>query len=279
MRFVVLADVHTGLPHTQFAGQDFTFTPELLRAAIPVIQGEQPDEIVICGDLVNMGVPDEFDLVNQLLLPIAADLRVVPGNHDLVRCTAENFPASVRGGTLNDIHDRGSFVRVLLNTAVHLPGDLGLYQWFGELRPESIATIDKAIAVASGRPMLFFMHHPPANTVRTLHEPMMSIFNSHELLDRLLPLKQQVVLFCGHNHLPDMVRIRNLTVVSVPALAFWPHAFLVVEVEDGEMSVDQVQVIEDYADSPHARSRDDADYRSKCEPTMEQFMLRLTGAR
>lgn len=275
MKIVILADAHVGLPETQFPGQDFTYAADLLRRAVSMIAAEEADEVVVCGDLVNQGTPAEFELVNEILLPLAADLRIVPGNHDVVRADAHTFASAVRGAVLNDVIDRGPFVRVLLNTAVHKPLPAGLYQWYGELGDDAFDALEEAVDLADARPILAFAHHPPAGTVRTLNEPMMTLINSNDLLDQLLPHEAPVVLFVGHNHRPDVWRNRNLTIVTVPPLAFWPHAYLVAEVQGGLLTVTTRRVIESPDDSPHERSRTDADYRLDCEPTMPTFTLRL----
>ena len=95
-RFVILADVHLGTPETQFPGQNYTYAANVLRETVAAIAPLTPDHIVIVGDLVNMGTAEEYEIASTILSPLKAPIWTIPGNHELVRGSLEDFCASHR---------------------------------------------------------------------------------------------------------------------------------------------------------------------------------------
>ncbi len=243
--------------------------------AAALLARDVPDEVICAGDLVDFGTQAEFDVCRRILATVPATLRSIPGNHDLVEVDLEGFGKRCPGAIANEVVDDGAFVRLFLNTCV--PKQHAAH-WYGELRTEAIDALDRALAVAKGRPLLIFAHHPPANTVRLLDAPMMTVRNGDELLDRLLPRRESTVMFTGHNHMPDVWRSRELTVVSAPALAYWPHAFLDVRIDGaGVMRIETRRVIGEPVRSPDAPSRTNAKLRWHAEPRIESIAIRLHG--
>src|SRR5687768_938891 len=101
MRFAILADVHLGTRETQFPGQDLTYAADLLRRAVTAIKAHEPEEVVVVGDLVNMGTVDEYELSREILRELRTTIKVVPGNHELVRGNLEDFRERAIGGKTN----------------------------------------------------------------------------------------------------------------------------------------------------------------------------------
>ncbi len=277
MKFALLSDVHVAIPPEglpENAPPRTTGEVPLMEAAA-LLARDVPDEVICAGDMVDFGTQREFDVCRRILATVPAKLRSIPGNHDLVEVDLDGFRQRCPGGTANDIVDDGAFVRLFLNTCVPKQH---FAHWYGELRTEAIDSLNRAIAIAMGRPLLIFAHHPPANTVRLLDAPMMTLRNSDELLDRLLPRRESTVLFTGHNHMPDVWRSRELTVVSAPALAYWPHAYLDVRIDASQlMRIETRRVITDPQRSPDASSRMIAKLRANAEPRIESIAIRLHG--
>jgi 3',5'-cyclic AMP phosphodiesterase CpdA len=272
MRFAILADVHLSTPTTQYPGQDFTFTADLLRLAVPKIIAQQPDEVIIVGDLVNMGVAEEYAMAREILQPLQARVRAVPGNHELVKGSLADFRAGIFGGAVNSmVKPEGGPMLVLLNSGIE---GLSPWQWHGQLNDDALATLDHAIRHADGSPLLVFVHHPPAGTVRQFPEPMMTLVNSDALMDRLLAHTGTVVLFAGHNHLADVHRLRHITTIGCPSLLAWPHAFLMAELKDGLLSIHTHRLFGHPGRSPHPRTKEPA-FVKMCEPTVEAITIRV----
>ena len=59
-------------------------TASMLAKAVAHLQAlpQKPDLLVITGDLVDQGHPDEYSHLNEILAPIDTPLLLVPGNHD-----------------------------------------------------------------------------------------------------------------------------------------------------------------------------------------------------
>ena len=52
----------------------------------------QPDLVLLTGDLVNEGRPEEYEHLRELLEPLRAPFHLVPGNHDLTDDAAGRVP-------------------------------------------------------------------------------------------------------------------------------------------------------------------------------------------
>src|SRR5262249_13066139 len=121
---------------------------------------------------------------------------------------------------------------VYLNSGIE---GLSPWHWHGQVSAAGLAQIERATAERPDRPMIVFCPHPPEGTVKFPGHPMMGLLNNDEVMMRLAQPPKPVVMFCGHTHLPDVYRRRDLTIVACPSLCFWPHGFLVVELKDGLM--------------------------------------------
>jgi 3',5'-cyclic-AMP phosphodiesterase len=272
MRLILMSDAHVGLPETQLSGQRYEYTPALLRTAVERATALQPDEVILTGDLVNLGTAAECRLANDILAPLSKRLHVISGNHDVLDQSLADFAVRVSGAANNQVIDRGQCVLVLLNSAVE---GLSIDQWHGRLNADALAALDAGIARAAGRMLAVFVHHPPAGTVRTANHPMMTLVNGHDLLDRIHRHAGHAVVFCGHNHLGDVHRAGRLTVIGLPAVAFWPHAIVVVDFVDGLMKVREERLIDDPARSPSFEARADEVLRRKSESTVPEIAIRI----
>jgi 3',5'-cyclic-AMP phosphodiesterase len=272
MKIAVLADTHVGLPETQFPGQIYEFAPDVLRRAVQAILDEAVDETIVVGDLVNMGTSAECRLANEILAPLAGRVRVVPGNHDVIDQSAADFSMRIAGATLNQIVDHGVVVAAMLNSAIE---NLSIDQWHGRLAPAALTTLDAALQRAGGRPVIIFVHHPPAGTVRTLDLPMMTLTNGDALLTRLDAYAGQSIVFCGHNHCGDLWRRRRTAILGCPPTSFWPHAFLILDIHDGILSIRERRLFDRADESPHKESRQNEDYRRWAESTVPELKIRL----
>ena len=59
-------------------------TEAMLRAAVASIaaQPRQPDLVIASGDLTDCGLVEEYELLRDILAPLAMPVRLLPGNHD-----------------------------------------------------------------------------------------------------------------------------------------------------------------------------------------------------
>ena len=99
MKIVHLTDIHVqqrpqlgelwgkrllGSVNLYVLGRHSKFTPTVQEAAVAAALAEEPDAVVITGDLTAQALPSEFATARQLLDPILSTIPTVliPGNHD-----------------------------------------------------------------------------------------------------------------------------------------------------------------------------------------------------
>ena len=175
----------------------------------------QPDLIVITGDLVDVGRPDEYAWLKTLLAPLTQPLIVIPGNHDEREAMRAAFggdgylPAS---GFLHfAIDDRYPLRIVGLDTLV--PGKNG-----GELCAQRLAWLEKTLAREPGRPTLLLMHHPPFVT-GIGHMDAIGLAGS-EAFEEIVARHPQIELIaCGHLHRHIQASVGGRRALTAPSPA------------------------------------------------------------
>jgi 3',5'-cyclic AMP phosphodiesterase CpdA len=163
------------------------------------------DHIAIAGDLINLGLPSEYEAALSWLRGIGspADVTVVPGNHD-VYSSLHGDPGIARWaeymGGENDtlafpfVRRVGPIAIVGLNSAVETPpfvasGQLGRHQL--EIAAEQLAALGE-----EGVIRVVLIHHPP---LPNLASPRRGLRDAAHLAHLLERGSAELVLY-GHNH-------------------------------------------------------------------------------
>ncbi len=147
--------------------------PEVLAAIVADIKAARPDHIAVTGDLVNIGLPDEYRQTREWLeiLGSPQDVSVVPGNHDAyVRSSMARFAEAwqpwMTGDTPGErpfpyIRRRGQLALIGVSTAaISAP-----FMATGRVDTEQAQALGLALA-ATGREGLcrvVMIHHPPVH--------------------------------------------------------------------------------------------------------------------
>jgi 3',5'-cyclic-AMP phosphodiesterase len=155
-----ISDPHVMLADDPMAG--FVDTPARLRAAVASLTAlpALPDVVLLTGDLVNRGRPEEYEIVRDALAPVDDRVLAIPGNHDDRDAFREAFadhahlPAT---GHLSYVVDDHPLRLVGLDTTVAGRDD-------GVLDDERIAWLRSVLGQGPAGPTVLFMHHPPAPT-------------------------------------------------------------------------------------------------------------------
>jgi 3',5'-cyclic AMP phosphodiesterase CpdA len=92
------------------------FLPEKLNDAIDRINELEPDQVCICGNLVDQGLQHEYDKARSFLDRIESPLLVVPGYNDLRHTGRLLFPQKI--GDMESEIDRGALHFIGINTAL-----------------------------------------------------------------------------------------------------------------------------------------------------------------
>ncbi|MFE3179529.1 phosphodiesterase [Streptomyces violascens] len=117
----------------------------------------QPDAVIITGDLVDRGRPEEYAVLREAIGGFPLPLHLVAGNHDDPAALLDAFGGTTILGHTHDTHyvvDHPAFTVVVLDSKV--PGSSG-----GHLGTAQLAWLDQALARRPDMPALVCLHHPP----------------------------------------------------------------------------------------------------------------------
>ena len=191
-------------------------TEPALRAVVTeAARREPPPELVaVTGDLVHDGSLEGYERLAQALAPLAAPVRVVPGNHDdpARLCLAPGPLACCGEVTL------GPWLLVFLDSAV--PGE----DW-GRLGDAELGRLDAALAGHEG-PAGVFVHHPPL-PVGCAWLDAIGLRDGAALLELLAAHGGKArFVACGHVHQRSERVHAGVAVLTTPAtcVQFRPHS-------------------------------------------------------
>lgn len=173
-------------------------TEACLRRAVAQVAAltPRPDIVLLTGDLVDAGLPEEYALLRAILGELPQPYYLIPGNHDERRALAAGF-ADHRylpqdGEFLHYVVDDHPLRLIGLDTVV--PGTPG-----GDLCPARAAWLAARLDEAADRPTVIFMHHPPFVT-GIAHMDAMRLANADRLATILRRHPQVLRVLCGHVH-------------------------------------------------------------------------------
>lgn len=157
-RIVHITDTHLVVPPARVGGR--LDTAACLEACIASIAAALPKigpvaAILVTGDLTDDGEPGSYALLRDMLAPLRLPLLAIPGNHDrrepmrAAFADLDLFPAT---GRLNFMRDTGGLRVVGIDTMVEGSGG-------GIIDQATLDFLDGALATT--RPVLLAMHHPP----------------------------------------------------------------------------------------------------------------------
>ncbi|WP_207865931.1 MULTISPECIES: phosphodiesterase [Pseudomonas] len=187
------------------AGQRLTYgvvdTLGALRRAVDHLNRlhPRPDIVVISGDLVDFGRPDEYAVLHPELARLEMPCYLVPGNHDnrehLLAAFADHAYLPMSAGAPLDWVVEEHPVRLIgLDTTI--PGAHG-----GQLLDSQLLWLDEQLAGRPDAPTLLILHHPPfiSGIGHMDREP----FINASALEQVIARHPQVErLLCGHLHRP-----------------------------------------------------------------------------
>jgi Icc protein len=215
-RFLLLSDVHAVAPGKLVSGR--LDTPALLRRAIDVLQARMPaigpfDAVLVLGDVSDDGSAESYALVREELARLDLPVLAIPGNHDeraAFRAGFADLPGMPDEGLLDWAQDVAGTRVVGLDTLVEGQGG-------GELRPESLALLSRAIAEAGDRPILIALHHPPMRTGIRFMDAI-GLRNPDDLAAILADPPCPVRLVSGHVHGIHAGMVGAGLAITVPSL-------------------------------------------------------------
>jgi Icc protein len=215
MLIAQLSDMHLR-PEGQLLYDRIDTAGYLERAVAHVLALDpRPAVVLMTGDLVEAGKPEEYARLRRLIAPLPMPVYLIPGNHDardpLRAAFADQgyLPAS---GFLQYAIEGWPVRLIALDTLVEGKGH-------GELCAERLAWLEARLGEHAGRPTMLFMHHPPFDCG-------IETFDKSRLLDGSARLAEIVRAHpnveratCGHVHRPIQVRWAGTMASIAPSTA------------------------------------------------------------
>lgn len=205
----------------------------VLEALTADLAGQAPDHIAVTGDLVNIGLPAEYQAARDWLSVLGSphDVSAIPGNHDAYVNIAHgegigmwsDFMSSDPGAGFDPaegeyfpyVRLRGPLALVGLSTAVPTP----VFRAWGRLGAPQLEALPGILdrLRGEGRFRVLLIHHPPAPG---LTPPRRGLRDAAELEKILSGHGAELVLF-GHNHRSMLLSIpgpsHRIPLVGVPS--------------------------------------------------------------
>lgn len=192
-------------------------TETCLRRAVAHVAAlePRPDVVLLTGDLVDAGHPEEYALLRSILEDLPKPYYLIPGNHDERRALASGFPDHgylPRDGEFLHYVVEGHELRLIgLDTII--PGQPG-----GEMCAKRTGWLDARLAEAPDRPTLLFMHHPPFRT-GIEHMDAMRLADEDRFASLVRRHPQVVRVLCGHVHRAIQAPFAGTTASIAPSTA------------------------------------------------------------
>lgn len=207
-------------PHIT-AGRRFAYrrvdTATALERCIAALESldPRPDVVLMTGDLTDVGQPEEYGLLREILTPLSIPFHMVPGNHDDRRNLHAAFPAAApvnADGFVQYGIEAGPLRLVGLDTVTTGRPE-------GELCPRRLAWLADELAREPERPRLLFQHHPPFRTgIR--HMDVQNLVRGGDALAALVQQAPGVqAILCGHLHRSIFARFGGVLVSTAVAPA------------------------------------------------------------
>jgi 3',5'-cyclic AMP phosphodiesterase CpdA len=215
MLLAQISDLHVSTPGSDADRR--TRTAERAERAIDHLNRltPRPDRVLVTGDLVERGHPDEYARLRALLDRLDVPYHVVPGNHDARRPLTAAFSDRC-GGLRGD----GFVQYVVDDLPVRLVGldTLAPGRPDGLLCGERLAWLDARLAEAPDAPTLVFMHHPPfATGIAAIDAMGLTGADGLAAVIRRHPQVERIV--AGHVHRAITARFAGTLASTCPSTA------------------------------------------------------------
>jgi len=174
--------------------------------------GPSPDAVVVSGDLADHATDEEYEVVRELLEPLATPIYVVAGNHDDRAALRRHFgfPGS-SAEPVQAAFDLGPLRLVVVDSS--RPGEDA-----GELDGERLAWLESTLAAAPGQPTVLAMHHPPLVTGIAAWDQMLISPSDRLALAGIVEANPQLLrIVAGHVHRVLAGALGGCSVLAAPS--------------------------------------------------------------
>ncbi len=182
----------------------------VLEALVGLARQQQPDLVVMSGDITQRARSAQFDAARRLIDQIAAPSVVIPGNHDipLFNLGARLFRPyagfhAAFGDALEPVHRSGQLLVIGVNTT----------RWYrhknGEVSFDQIERVSATLARASPAQLRIVVVHQPAAVLR--EKDAHDLLRGHDQALRRWAEAGADLVLGGHIHLPYVVAVPDVT--------------------------------------------------------------------
>lgn len=215
MRILQLSDPHVRRPGDPLAGRVETLP--FLEAAVTHVERliPRPDLVLITGDLVDLGLPEEYRLAATALARLSVPILVLPGNHDArgpCRSALGPYLGQVVGDDCLAYVDERFPVRIVALDSV-IPGS-----GEGRLGPDQLGWLQRMLAGGTARPTLIALHHPPFD-VGIGFMDRLGLVDREAFLDILGRHPEVLAVLAGHVHRTVVRRLGHAIGLIAPSTA------------------------------------------------------------
>ena len=281
----VVADPHVPVDET---GHEKLFEPTtMLKRVVADATHREVDYLFSLGDLTKDGVPEEYEVLDDVLEALDVPFASVPGNHDVPkefdshdsppvsrfadRYTPEGLPFAIDVADLTVIGVDSASAR-----AVSASHD-------GYVPESQVAWLENVLDGATDA--LVLVHHNLPGAIDQYHKNRQvsgtepgwpPILREPDHLVDVLSRHDGSLVFSGHLHIPGLARTDSLREVMVPSTCMYPQGYLVVAVDPAGTSVQYVPVATqpEATEGYHARR----EFRPMAAALADMAAVRLASA-
>jgi 3',5'-cyclic AMP phosphodiesterase CpdA len=222
MLIAQISDLHIRRPG-QLAYRQVDTAPYLQRCIAALnARMPRPDAVLISGDLVDTGHPDEYAHLHSLLAALQVPYYLMAGNHD----RREPLRAAFReagylfdnpAGFIQyrvDLGTREAPLRLLALDSQDPPHS------GGRLCEARLAWLAAELELARGLPVLVALHHPPFVTgIEHMDQIALAPGDAQALAQLIAAYPNVERVLCGHVHRPIHVRFAGTIASACPSPA------------------------------------------------------------
>ncbi|MFT4044416.1 MAG: phosphodiesterase [Gordonia sp. (in: high G+C Gram-positive bacteria)] len=214
MLIAQISDLHLCAADVLYQG--VVDSTEMVAAAIKQIDtlsAGVPDVVLVSGDIVDHGTPDEYSNARDLLERITQPLVIIPGNHDdreNCRLAFAHRTSWSDSGPLHTVADKLGPVRII-GLDITVPGE-----HHGDVTEDAAEWLEATLSQEPDRPTIVMIHqHPFMSGI-----PYLDLYDcrhGHRLANiiKRFPAVERVV--CGHVHRHITVRFGGTTLCTAPS--------------------------------------------------------------
>ncbi len=191
-----------------------------LRACVAdIIELEEPVDCVLhTGDLAQLGRPEDYALISNIVEPFESIFLPVPGNRD----SRSGLAAKFLGDRMPQ--QQPFIIYAVDEFPVRLIGfdTLSSETMMGNLDEPRLAALDEMLAAEGSKPTALFMHHPPFDVpgAEGRHRFPYDRSEAADAFWKVIGRHPNVVhLFCGHSHRLVETIVNGVVCSIMPSVA------------------------------------------------------------